>query len=311
MALLLLLALLLPAQEQKRAVPEGAALRDAEKLVREVFKEDYSKKSPADRIVLARKLLKQGIESKEDPISQFVLFSEARDLAAQAGDLETALGAIAELAKIFRIDASAMKDAAVGSAAKSAKTPDDFLKIARTFLSASEDAAAAQNFDAAEKAAEQAGQYARKSKDVALASSAAARAKEYAELRTKLEKTERAREALRKNPEDPEANLALGQYLCLVKGDWDAGLAHLAKGSDSGLKGAAIRDAAKPTDAAEQVAAGDAWWEFGEKDASVRAGSRQRAVYWYGMAKDRLAGLTRARIEKRMEASGPSGAMTS
>ncbi|MBI3877243.1 MAG: hypothetical protein HY300_15015, partial [Verrucomicrobia bacterium] len=37
-------------------------------------------------------------------------------------------------------------------------------------------------------------------------------------------------------PDDPGANLAVGQFLCFVKGDWESGLPLLAKSDDNVLK---------------------------------------------------------------------------
>ena len=47
---------------------------------------------------------------------------------------------------------------------------------------------------------------------------------------------------LKANPGDTAAHLALGRYFCLVKGDWEAGLPHLAQGDDPDLKALAEED---------------------------------------------------------------------
>ena len=47
--------------------------------------------------------------------------------------------------------------------------------------------------------------------------------------------TVRADEKLKTNPDDPQANLALGRYRCFAKGDWEAGLPLLAKSGDAAL----------------------------------------------------------------------------
>ena len=43
-----------------------------------------------------------------------------------------------------------------------------------------------------------------------------------------------AMETLKGKPDDPEANLIAGKYLCLAKGDWPNGLPMLAKSSYKG-----------------------------------------------------------------------------
>jgi hypothetical protein len=51
----------------------------------------YAKKTAADRVALARKLLAAGPGNLDDPASRYVLLREAREVAAQAGDLSTVI----------------------------------------------------------------------------------------------------------------------------------------------------------------------------------------------------------------------------
>src|SRR5262245_40431958 len=77
-------------QDKKSDIPDDAALKEAEKTIKSLFKEDYAKRSPADRIALAKNLLKQGVETKDSPAARYVLFRESQEIAAKAGDIETA-----------------------------------------------------------------------------------------------------------------------------------------------------------------------------------------------------------------------------
>ena len=45
-----------------------------------------------------------------------------------------------------------------------------------------------------------------------------------------------AQNKLKTNPDDPAANLAVGQWLCFERRDWKQGLQHLAKCSSPALK---------------------------------------------------------------------------
>src|SRR5439155_8519655 len=65
---------------------------------------------------------------------------------------------------------------------------------------------------------------------------------ELAELQREYESTKVAIAALKKQPDDPAANLAVGKYLCLSKGDWLDGLPYLAKSGDATLKELAVLD---------------------------------------------------------------------
>jgi len=96
----------------------------------------------------------------------------------------------------------------------------------------------------------------------------------------------------------------------MARSDWDAGLPHLAKGGDPAFKSVAEKDLGKPSETADQVALGDRWWDLAEKaTGDARGRLRSRAAFWYTQARDRLSGLTLARIEKRIETAGfpPSG----
>ena len=60
-------------QEARLPAPDPAAQKQAEKSVREIFAEDYSRKSPAERKLLAKKLLSVAAETKDDPPVRYVL----------------------------------------------------------------------------------------------------------------------------------------------------------------------------------------------------------------------------------------------
>jgi hypothetical protein len=85
-------------QKNRAPVPDAKALAEAEKLVKDLFKEDYSKKSTADRSALASRLLEQARQVKDDRASQYVLYRERQDLLAQVGDLPRCFSALDEWA---------------------------------------------------------------------------------------------------------------------------------------------------------------------------------------------------------------------
>src|SRR5438876_7307597 len=121
-------------QDKKLPVPDASAQKQAEKLIRDIFKDDYAKKGLAERTALARKMLDQAIETKDDPTSRYVLLREARDLAGQSAELDLAFKAVDQIAADFEGEVVSMKVAVVSSAAKAAKTPEEFQKLARSFL---------------------------------------------------------------------------------------------------------------------------------------------------------------------------------
>jgi hypothetical protein len=124
----------------------------------------------------------------------------------------------------------------------------------------------------------------------------------------------RAGQTLAASPDDPEAHLAEGRYLCLVRNDWDAGLPHLAKGSHPALAEAAAQELAKPQDVPGQVKLADLWWDLADKEGNAfdKRRIQARARSWYERAAPNAAGFVLLRIEKKLsdleKAAGGAGA---
>jgi len=288
-------------QDVKRPMPEPPAQKEAEKRIRELFRQEYAKRAPTDKVALAQKLIQQAREVKDDPATRYVLLREAQDLATQADAARVALEAVDLLDKFFIVNAPVLRLGVLAAAAKTAKTSDDAKLLAPKFLSLVDEALGTDQFDVAEKAADAAQAQARKSKDLPLMTRAEAKVKEIADRKAKAEKLKKAREALVRNPDDGEANFLVGRQVCYVSGRWEEGLRLLAKGSDLLVKAIALKDMASPTDPAAQVAVGDHWWDLSDKEEEpAKTNLRARAGVWYERAASRAGGSDRERAEKRL-----------
>jgi len=289
-------------QDAPRApAPPEADQAQALKLIRDVFKAELAKTSPLDRRALGRKMVEQARDSKGDPATQYVLLREAREIANQIGDLPLALDAIDEISKRFEVDASPLRVAAVAAAAKTAKMPEEIQAVAVAGIKLADGCLRRDEYDAADKLLGTAAQSARKAQDAALIARVTAKTKEATELRGRFTAVKKARETLATNPEDGAANLLLGRFQALVKGDWTTGLPFLAKGSDAALRERAENDLKNPSAAADQAAVGDGWWDLGEKEpGATKDVLRERAAAWYARALKNLTGLNRTRVEKRL-----------
>ena len=125
---------------------------------------------------------------------------------------------------------------------------------------------------------------------------------EATELAKAYEDVKTARVKLAKTPDDPEANLVAGKYLCFVKGDWENGLPMLAFGKDDALKALAAKDLAGVESSSDRAKLGDGWWDLAEKQSGTAKRQLQaRAVYWYRQALPGLTGLAKDKVEKRAE----------
>ena len=84
-----------------------------------------------------------------------------------------------------------------------------------------------------------------------------------------------------------------------MKGEWETGLAHLAKGSDADLKALASESATAATEPAALVELADRWWAAAEKaKGKDKADLRVGAAHYYNAALPNLTGLTRTKVEK-------------
>jgi hypothetical protein len=287
--------------QERKAIPDDAALKEAEKTVRDLFKDDFAKKTPADKRSLAKKLLVQGRETNNTPASQYALLTMAIDLGIQSVDLDTCVMAMTELSNGFAIDVVAQRTASLGALTKVVKTPDDLKALAKAYLQLADEAMKVDRYDDAAKVADAANAQAKRGKELAVINAAEGKSKEVAAHKARFEKVRKARETLAALPDDPAANLAVGQYYCFSKNDWAGGLPLLAKSPDGPLKALALKDAGNPETTADRAAVGDGWWDLAETAApEAKFPLHERAGYWYQQALAKLAGLDKKKVEQRL-----------
>jgi WD40 repeat protein len=291
-----------PTEVVRVSVPGESDQRAAERLLRELFRDEYARRMPADKADLAAKLLQKGLETTDDRAARYVALREARDLAAEGGDLTTALAALEELAKGYTIDLFEAKIALLAAAAKAIETPAGNKALVEQYMELFDMALAAEKFDAATEVLSRAETAARRTQTLALVTRVQARAREIEQVRQEAEAATAALETLKQNPNDEQANETAGRYLSLRKGDWDKGLPLLARAKDPGLRAAAEKDVAHPTTGPARVAVADAWWDLAEAAKGWEKKPLQgRAGYWYHRALPDLAGLSLAKAEARVK----------
>lgn len=305
----LLLLVVVSAQvpaDTKAPVPDEAAQSAALATIGEVYAPEYEKaKAPVQKIELAKTLLKVGQATRDDPASRYVLFRVARDLAAEQGDLSLALDAIDQLDDHFDIDKLQMQVDAATAAAKAAKTPTDYRQLPELVATLIEKAVDTDRYDEAKSLAGLALDCARKSRNTDLIKQIVAMSKEVEDVAAEFEKVKDAKVVLEAKPTDPSANLAVGKFLCFVKGDWQTGVPMLALGSVEDLKIAALLELEASPDKALEL--GDAWWKVADSlQGTGKTRVQSRAGEWYRRALPRLSGLAKVRVEKLLEERKPS-----
>lgn len=279
--------------------PEAAQQKEAEKGVRDKFKADYAKKSAADVQALAFRLFQRGTEVTPDFATRFVLLREARELAIKAGDIDLALGAINEMAKVFAVDWGALRMAVLTRGQASLQGPDAGRTLALGYLDVAEYYLRKDSYEPAQAAIAKGEVAAKGSQDAALITLVQERRndlkamqQEYLKVRPEIDKKE-----------DGDLS-AVGRYYCVVKDDWTLGLPFLERGTSTELKFAATKDREGPKEPMARAEVGDLWWDLGAAERSARSRDRLqgRAVRWYRLALPELKGKIQSRSEERIKA---------
>ncbi len=301
LALMLTLPCVTAAQDAKQPVPDDPARQKALAAIKEVFGGEWADaQTDEQKQALAKKLLAKAREYG-DPANKYILLRVGRDVATSAGDGLTAYRAIDEMDRAFQVDAVTMKASVLYSLSKKARLPADHKSIAERAVALVEQAIAKDEYETAIKLAEMALDEARKARDAEVVKAVVARKKELDDLAEAFAEVQAAAKTLETDPTDPAANLAVGKYRCVVKGDWDTGLPMLALGSDSVLKAVAVTDIEGATDHEDQVSLGDEWWDLAKKEeGKTQKRLLGRAAYWYGKALPGLTGLVKDRVDKRL-----------
>ena len=135
-----------PHERKKMEVPSEAEQKQAKKLVMETFQEELS---GTDTKAVAKKLMSQANETKDDHAAQYVLLEMARDIAVKAQDGTTAFDAIDKMTDAFGTDRHAMKCHVLSGFAKTARTVVAHRVVAEKALAVLDEAINDNNFEAA------------------------------------------------------------------------------------------------------------------------------------------------------------------
>jgi WD40 repeat protein len=295
------------AGQAKIPVPALEKQEKARKFIHKIFADDYTRaaKALADRRPLAVALRADAKNAKESDALYFTLLSEAAEVAAGAGDAAMAFEIVAEIAQTFAIDAVALKSAVLVKAGKTVSEPEVFLRLTEAALSVMEAAMAVDDFTTATQLREAATVTVSKAKSKDLQSKLDRLGRVLEGQEAQFAKVKRHFDKLNANPKDADANLAVGKYLCLGKGQWANGLPLLLLGNDAGLQDLARRDLASPQKMADLLLLADAYWDLSDNEMDpAKLSLQKRAAYWYGIAYPELAGLNKIKVEKRLAAAG-------
>jgi hypothetical protein len=291
-----------PPELVKRSKPPTAeAMRASEKEVRDIFDLDKAR-SAEERRAKALDLLKNAADTVDDKTAQYVMYRLARDLAAGAGDLPTAMKAIDELTNRFEEDPAGMRVNALVSASKGKLTEKQQRQLVTSAKPIIQMAMSSDDYVSAAKLAGTMGGIARRLKDRLLISEMGQLQKSIRTMQGQYRKAESALETLKTAPDDAAANGAAGHYFAFVKGEWDKALPMLAKSNDKDVKAAAAKEVKKPGDVATQAAIAGSWYDAGSAASAITKGQLWlRSKYWYEKVVKSAASLQKIQATKRLE----------
>lgn len=294
---------------EKLPPPDDAARKAAEQELKQRYKTEWLGKGASGRLGSANILARAAEEEAESPAEQFVLLSQACDLAAKAGNYTAAAEFIDQLGERFVVSPLAMRADALTDINRVQKVAAQKQPLVDNALFLVADSLQADDYETAEQAAKLAALAARGANDAVRAEAAKQCVKDVTEIARHYKSLHAAVERLHESADDPEANLKLGQFECMLKHDWQHGLPRLARGSDEALRQLAQRDLKSPVEPSARLSLAQAWfdWAAGSK-GETKLACQSRALEWYERAAPACRGDDREQADKRIAEISGSGA---
>ncbi|MEZ6087408.1 MAG: hypothetical protein R3C05_05140 [Pirellulaceae bacterium] len=286
------------------ALPDDQGVAEARKLVLEVYADqNAAAKTKFDKTKLAKKIYQTGLDTKDDDTVRYVLWRYfALPMLVKNEEFETAFEVIDSLGQHYRYDGLVEKTKVLKGIPQATfvRSPESF----DLFEAVIDEAINEGDFDVAKAVT---------SHWLGLVS--ASRRKPIEAMLAKIEELKKlhsvytqAVEQFKTKPDDPEANLQIGRYLCFGKDQWPVGLDYLAVGSDSQIAEAAKQEkeyqAAFAKTVEQEMALGDAWFEIAANEPiqTYQNAIGQHAVEYYRTAVQSMpSGVNKLKAEKRIE----------
>ena len=289
--------------EKRLPIPSVEERAKAKKRVDNVYGDEIAAaKKPEEKLAVASKLFQQAGQTTPEEAERYVLLDTALSLATDIGEWRGILDAVNEMAKWYEVPHLEMKDDALSKAADIDR-PDlanDAVRMLNDLLSES---IRADEYDIAKRFARLAGRIRRKANHAYHLQALSDHLDRLDHLSDAYSQVPDALKTLEATPDDPEANLVVGRYFAVWKGNWRRGLPHLAKGSDEQLQSLAKLELQPGRDPAAEVRIGHAWVALAEKtrDTQLKDIYENRAMAWFKRAQPNLTGINLAEVEKAIE----------
>jgi hypothetical protein len=266
------------------AIPTGAEEARLRRAIEIQYSELFSSPERADQLTLSRQLWEASGHADSDG-ERYELLCESRDAAARAGDFIAAMRICDAVAARFNVSLGAVR---AGIFAAGAGSLEGGLELQHLYFSllvkSIDQALLADDFESARAMIETGSAAATNAGSVEGRAGEPGLALRRGDLETQFKAynaIKPAMDRLRQDPSDPRANLAVGEYDCLVKGNWSEGLPLLLQGSDDDLRAAAERELRNPRMTGSKRAIGDAWEALVVKLPEYAMPLHVHAYDWY------------------------------
>lgn len=299
------LGIVLPvvAQTGRAPVPDNGKQREIARLLEETY--ELNKLESTGKKQQAVKKLQE--TSRDDSLSldeRYVVLVKILNLAQEISDTGAWRESLDRLGTTYDVDTAketsqrlkSYLDSASSSAAFRGKAIDDICDLILLVASA-------DRYDDAESLLAAADAAALRIKASSTIKQAITKARASVADREKAWKQfEAASKKLAANADDPAANLIVGRWLALYQSQWPEAATRFLKSNDAKWRLAGEREQRARLDPAQQVAAGDTWWDLAlAENSPSKTALMIHAGDWYDRANSRLtAGIQKQLVTKRL-----------
>lgn len=261
-------------------------------LARGTFQQHYERelgsRKPEDRRRLAHNLVTRARAESTESALRYVLLDEARQIAAEIGELHLALEAVLELDERFEVPERTLRLGVLESIPKGLQRGLLAASLAHAHHMVAREFAREGKFERAEKALEEALALARRSRLKNLIRALREKEDRLEDFAVEHARIQLLEPEIEAGTAGPETNLAVGLHRAARLGDWESALPLLATGSDAVLRVLADADQMQPDGVQSRMMLAFQWIRHAskEKEAAIREALLRRGEYWLLMAGD-------------------------
>jgi len=285
----------------KLRVPEKTDQARSRKLLKEALADQLKDRSVAARRNLAKTLLDEAATARGVPADFFVLLVNAIISAEDGASLRLCFNAIDQLSRTYDVDALGLRADAVMNVWGTQPAAVVSITNVQLSLDALDELLAEDDFATAGKVASCLQRAIPVIPDADLKATLVSQIREFTAIDAARQQLATSFEKLKRFPDNPASNAAVGGYYCLTRGQWARGLPFLAKGTDPQLKALALAELHRPADEAPAANLADGWWDAADKiPPPARTSVLQHAVALYQAGMANLSGGRRLAVDKRI-----------